>query len=40
MSSWWQHHKVLLTGGSATQAAPGNLGSGGTAFTVSLDPAS
>ncbi|MDR0345989.1 MAG: hypothetical protein LBI49_23330 [Nocardiopsaceae bacterium] len=40
MSSWWQHHKVLLTGGSATQAAPSNLGSSGTAFTVSLLPAS
>ncbi|MBO0774025.1 MAG: hypothetical protein J2P35_21445 [Actinobacteria bacterium] len=44
MASWWQHHKVLLTAdGTATQptqAAPANLGSGGTSFSVSLLPAS
>lgn len=40
LSSWWQHHKVLLTDGTSTQAAPSDLGSGGSTFTVSLEPAS
>lgn len=41
IASWWEHHRLRLTGGSSgtrLEAAPGGLGDDGYGLTVYLEP--